>query len=115
MNTTNQPAAPVVVRLDTETIDLLADRLAERLTREPDNEPQEPARKLSAAQVAARWGVERAWVYDHAEQLGAMRLGTGPKPRLRFDAARVAEYLSSSPPAAPASPPPVTRGRTADV
>jgi hypothetical protein len=112
MNTTDNPAAPVVVRLDCETIDLLADRLAERLTHQPDDEPQETGRKLSAAQVAARWGVERAWVYAHAEQLGALRLGTGPRPRLRFDPVRVAEYLS---PSRPTSSPPVSGNRGADV
>jgi hypothetical protein len=115
VTTNDQPAAPFVVRLDSETIDLLADRLAERLSHQPDSEPQESGRKLSAAQVAARWGVERAWVYAHAEQLGALRLGTGPKPRLRFDAARVAEYLRSQAPADTSGSQPAARGRRADV
>jgi hypothetical protein len=30
-------------------------------------------------------GVTRSWVYEHAHQLGAVRLGAGAKARLRFD------------------------------
>jgi hypothetical protein len=29
--------------------------------------------------------VSRAFVYEHAGELGAIPLGTGPRPRLRFD------------------------------
>jgi hypothetical protein len=48
--------------------------------------PAEPADGLlTAAQVAARFNVDRGWVYAHAEQLGVVRLGDGPRPRLRFD------------------------------
>jgi hypothetical protein len=50
-------------------------------------------RALSAAEVARRYGVDRSWVYAHAEELGAMRLGGGPRARLRFDPALVDEAL----------------------
>jgi hypothetical protein len=43
-----------------------------------------PARLLTAREVAERLGVEREWVYEHAAQLRARRLGGGSKPRLRF-------------------------------
>jgi hypothetical protein len=50
--------------------------------------------KLLAAEVAqAR--VTRAWVYAHAEELGAIRLGSGPKPRLRFAPDLLGERLAS--------------------
>lgn len=49
---------------------------------------------LNATQLAARLGVARAWVYDHAAELGAVRLGAGPRARLRFDPITVAERLS---------------------
>jgi hypothetical protein len=38
--------------------------------------------------LADRIGVERSWVYDNAAELGAIRLGTGDRPRLRFDVER---------------------------
>ena len=40
---------------------------------------------LTAAQVARELQVSRSWVYQHAEELGARRLGDGPRGRLRFD------------------------------
>jgi hypothetical protein len=44
---------------------------------------------VDAATLAAELGVERTWVYEHAHELHPIRLGTGPKARLRFDALRV--------------------------
>ena len=44
-----------------------------------------PTRLLTADEVARRLGVSRPWVYEHADELGARRLGEGPKARLRFD------------------------------
>ena len=46
-----------------------------------------------AAQIARLHGKTRSWVYDHAGELGAVRLGSGPRPRLGFSPARVAERL----------------------
>jgi hypothetical protein len=40
---------------------------------------------VDAAAVAAMLGVTRGWVYEHAAELGAVRLGSGARPRLRFD------------------------------
>jgi hypothetical protein len=67
--------APTVARTVTEHILELLD---ERQT----------AGLVDAAGLAGALGVDRAWVYEHADQLGAIRLGTGPKPRLRFDVGR---------------------------
>jgi hypothetical protein len=50
---------------------------------------------LSPAQLADRLGVGRAFVYAHADELGAIRLGSGPKARLRFDAQTAFERLSA--------------------
>lgn len=45
-----------------------------------------PAREtVDAATLAAHLGVTRAFVYEHAQQLGGVRIGNGPRPRLRFD------------------------------
>lgn len=48
---------------------------------------------MTAHEVAARFNVQRSWVYAHADELGVVRLGRGPKPRLRFDPAVVAQLL----------------------
>jgi hypothetical protein len=79
------------VRLDPDSIEALAHRLAELLA---PREPARPRRQLLTAEEVARWwGIGRRWVYDHADELGAHRLGGGRRPRLRFDPDEVAERL----------------------
>jgi hypothetical protein len=83
------------LRLAPESIEALALRLAEILATE---EAPPPRRQLiSAEEVAEWWGVGRRWVYDHADELGARRLGAGRRPRLRFDPDEVAEHLGAPP------------------
>ena len=43
-------------------------------------------RWLDAQEVAERLGVKREWVYEHADELGARRIGRGRRPMLRFPA-----------------------------
>ena len=50
-------------------------------------------RLLSPAELADWLGVERSYVYGHADELGALRLGSGPRARLRFDVEDVARRL----------------------
>jgi hypothetical protein len=38
--------------------------------------------------------VEPSFIYSHAAELGAMRLGTGPRARLRFDLEDVKRRIS---------------------
>jgi hypothetical protein len=40
---------------------------------------------VDATELARLLGVDREWVYEHSDQLGAIRLGDGPRPRLRFE------------------------------
>lgn len=40
---------------------------------------------VTADALARRLGVSRSHVYEHADALGAVRLGDGPRARLRFD------------------------------
>jgi hypothetical protein len=68
----------------------LAPLVAVELSRQA---PPPAAGLIDASEVARRYGVDRAWVYDHARELGAIRLGSGRRPRLRFDPARVEEAL----------------------
>jgi hypothetical protein len=52
--------------------------------------------QLLTADELARWlSVERDYVYAHADELGALRLGSGPRARLRFDRDEVRRRLSS--------------------
>ena len=57
----------------------------------------EPKAWLDANDVAKRLRVSREWVYEHAQELGAERIGTGPRPRLRFPP-RVIEARDFKPP-----------------
>jgi hypothetical protein len=52
------------------------------------------ARLLTPAELADWLHVDRSYVYEHAVALGAMRLGDGPKARLRFDLEVVKARLS---------------------
>jgi len=40
---------------------------------------------MTAKELARHFKLNPAWVYEHAEQLGAIRTGSGPKARMRFD------------------------------
>lgn len=79
------------VQLAPESIEAIAQRVAE-LVRDP-----EAVQFIDAIEVARRFGVSREWVYAHAEELGAVRLGDGPRPRWRFDVQKVAERFGSLP------------------
>jgi hypothetical protein len=50
---------------------------------------------VDAAAVAEYLSCERSWVYEHTDELGARRLGSGPRARLRFSLAEVDERLSA--------------------
>ena len=53
------------------------------------------AHLLTAEQLARHLGLNRAWVYEHAAELGAIQLGNGPRPRLRFNAQVAAQALQA--------------------
>lgn len=86
------------MRLAPESIEALATRLAELLDRSgSESERPAPSKKkmLSPAEVSELWGVSRVWVYRHAEALGVRRLGSGTRPRLRFDPEEIEERLGA--------------------
>jgi hypothetical protein len=62
-----------------EEIEQIALRLADVL-----EEREAMPAIVTAKELAAYLGVSRDVVYDNAEQLGAIRLGDGPKAHLRF-------------------------------
>ena len=55
-----------------------------------------PRQLLDAEGLTTHLNVDRSWVYANAQCLGALRLGAGPKARLRFSLERVEEALSAS-------------------
>jgi hypothetical protein len=78
---------------DPDLAEAIAHRVVELLRAEEAEE--RPARLVDAATLARELGVEREWVYAHAEQLGAVRLG-GPNGRLRFDRREVGKRLDGA-------------------
>jgi hypothetical protein len=52
---------------------------------------------VDARQLARDLGVSLDYVYAHATELGAMRLGSGPKARIRFDLDRARQALEARP------------------
>ena len=88
--------------IDATTIDEIAMRLsdavAERVIEVMNTQGISPPTSststwLDAQQVAQRLGVSREWVYQHADELGCIRLGGGRCPRLRFDPRVIRERL----------------------
>lgn len=74
--------------------DLVAERVLKRVT--PLLGPDSAAEELvDAKEIARRTGCSRWWVYEHAPELGAIKLGTGQNPRLAFSPTRVHAYLAA--------------------
>jgi hypothetical protein len=76
-----------------EQLDRLVERIAELLSLGFAAQLQEQL--VDAQEVATEFGVSRKWVYEHAEALGVIRLGSGRKCRLRFDRAVVRERMAT--------------------
>jgi hypothetical protein len=71
-----------MVRLDRQDIEAVAQRVVQLLA-----QPRSEYDLLDPKQLAREIGVSVDFVYAHATELGAMRLGHGPKARLRFELA----------------------------
>jgi len=73
-------------RIAARVLELLAEGLADLLAATPTTTTPAPATRLvDAATVARELAVSRSFVYEHAAELGAERIGEGQRPRLRFD------------------------------
>ncbi|HEY7892715.1 MAG TPA: hypothetical protein VIC05_10960 [Solirubrobacteraceae bacterium] len=75
--------------LSPESIEAIARRVVELL----EEQRLAPGGLLSVSQLAKHLKLNRSWVYEHATDLGAIRLGDGPKARLRFDLQTATEAL----------------------
>jgi hypothetical protein len=102
MSSPSQPAAStrsLVVRLHPETEARIAQRMAVMVIRYLSRTQQSGAPKrqeyLTASEVSKTYRVHRGWVYEHAHELGAIRIGDGERPRLRFDPEQVARRLAA--------------------
>ena len=86
--------------LDDHAIEAIARRVTQLLRHDPV--PASHERLVSAAEIARRFGVSRAWAYENADRFGAVRLGRGAQ--LRFDPQQVEKRLDTAHQGA--SPPP---------
>jgi hypothetical protein len=73
------------MRLDPADIEQIARQVADLIAA---TQARPSGQFVDASELAQLLGVERDWVYAHANALGAIRLG-GPRGRLRFDLQRV--------------------------
>jgi hypothetical protein len=76
-----------------EFIDAIARRVLELAAGADPDRSSSGTGLLTVSEVARRLNVSQHWVYAHKRDLGAIRLGQGPKARLRFEVAAVLEAL----------------------
>ncbi|HME02864.1 MAG TPA: hypothetical protein VKG38_07495 [Solirubrobacteraceae bacterium] len=91
----------VALMLDSDDIDAIAERAARRVVQLLQRPALGAYRLLGPKDLAEALNVSLDYVYAHAADLGAMRLGDGPKARLRFDlhTAQAAMRARKQPPA----------------
>jgi hypothetical protein len=82
----------VTVELGQRSINALADAIAHRLGARTEHDD---VSLVTARELAHRLGRTADWVRRHQGELGAVRLGSGPRPRLLFDPRVVAERVSA--------------------
>lgn len=75
--------------LNEELVEAIALRVAELL------DAGRPRRMLKVDEVADLLRVTPEWVYEHADELGVIRLGDGERGRLRFDEETVRSAYAS--------------------
>lgn len=97
------------IKLDPPTVEAIARRVVELL----DQRGLQSRELVDAAELARRFGIERSWVYTHAIELGAVKLGSGAKPRLRFNPQIAAKVLREAG-GRSAADPPARSGKRAD-
>lgn len=89
------------IKLDPQAVEAVARRVVEIL----EQRGLQGRELVDAAELARRFGIERSWVYSHAIELGAVKLGQGQKPRLRFDPQIAARMLRKVGEGSAADPP----------
>jgi hypothetical protein len=85
--------APLLIERLADGLGLTREQLRERLGGPAREQPEA---LVDASEIARRIGRSRWWVYEHAGELGAVRLGSGSRPRLAFWPSRVDAYLQAA-------------------
>ena len=88
-----------VPAISDQDLERLADRIVERVLIRLG--PSERGEFVDASAIARRFSLSRSWVYENAEQLGVVRVGGGPRARLRFDPSIVRERVAGLAPDGP--------------
>lgn len=86
----------IAVELTPQTVEQIAGRVAALLRQHPPPPAagRPPAQTwMTVKELAHHLKLNPAWVYEHAEELGAIRTGSGPKARIRFDLHTATEAL----------------------
>jgi hypothetical protein len=106
-------ARHVAVDLTPQAVEQVAGRVAQLLQRQQQQEQRHasgPTGMLTVSELAQHLHLNRAWVYEHADELGAIRVGNGPKARIRFDLHTAKTALQrQQPDSGPAPAPPKAR------
>jgi hypothetical protein len=82
--------------LTASDVDAIADAIAQKIGEIVGARPTTFG-LVDARELAEELGVSIDYVYAHAAELGAMRLGSGPKARIRFDLDRARQILEAQP------------------
>jgi hypothetical protein len=86
-------AEPAAIAGTQAAAEAATEQIAQRVAELVADRIREPLRLLDTRTVARTLAVSEEWVREHAAELGAIRVGDGPKGALRFDAARVRAAL----------------------
>jgi hypothetical protein len=86
-------AQPSAVGGAEKATQVAADEIARRVADLVVGRVREPFRLVDTQTLARMLAVSEEWVRAHAAELGAVRVGDGPKGALRFDLARVRAML----------------------
>ncbi len=81
-------AQRIAIELTPQAVEQIATRVAQLLRhQQPPAEPGPTTTPgwMTAKELAQHLKLNPAWVYEHAEELGAIRTSNGPKARIRFD------------------------------
>lgn len=85
----------MALALSEDAVEAIAQRVVELLSTARVVSGADAGHLVDVADVARKYDVSPSWVYDHADELGVIRLGTGAKPRLRFDLDKVSQAMPS--------------------
>ncbi len=78
-------ARRIAIELTPQTIEQIAIRVTQLLHHDQTHPAPKTPSLLTVKELAHHLQLNPAWVYEHADELGVIRTGNGPKARIRFD------------------------------